>query len=142
MLSNEEFTCAIGSARKSFWNRVHLKNFTRVSVMPLFPCLIYPCRILLIRPSSLGSKIHLRHNELTMDWLKMNSLHKSERFCSFLVMFGLLTSVIWQKPDMFLSLLCSCLKVVVVSRTKPGITSCEVTMLLKVCSGVSIFVYD
>ena len=81
-------------------------------------------------------------HELTMDWLKMNSLHKSERSCSFLVMFGLLTSVIWQKPDMFLSLLCSCLKVVVVSRTKPGIASCEVTMLLIVCSGMSIFVYD
>ena len=71
----------------------------------------------------------------------MNSSHKSERFCSFVVMFGLLTSIIAQKPYMFLSLPCSCLKLVVVSRTKPGIASCEVTMLLKVCSGMSIFVY-
>ena len=71
----------------------------------------------------------------------MNSSHKSERFCSFVVMFSSPTSVILQIPYMFLSLPCSCLKLVV-SCAKPGIASCEVTMLLKVCSGMSIFVYD
>lgn len=72
----------------------------------------------------------------------MNSSHKSERFCSLVVMFGSPTPVISQIPYMFLSLPCSCLKLVVVLCTKPGIASCEVTMLLKVCSGtVCLFLF-